>query len=312
MFIAVDVGNSHLSFSTQRGNGLHQVSVGWSPDSGGFLLPNRSAPVDLSLFLRQSPIKDWLTEADESVAISGDLAAGPIGTPVSWWISSVNPPAAEPLKTVLHQHRSSDGVFNIDQAKIPLDDDLLNRTRTGVDRLLAAWFASRHLSTVPTLGSVAFPGVIVVDAGSAVTVDWVDQAGVFRGGMIYPGLRLAAESLHTGTAALPLITAMTLMTTPPAVGRATLAAMEAGLYWSQWGGLCGAVEALQQFAAARSPKPGGSANETVRPAIVVTGGGIRPFQSLLPPHWNWEPQLMPRAILKFAHWSTQETRGGTH
>lgn len=39
----------------------------------------------------------------------------------------------------------------------------------------------------------------VVDAGTAMTVDWLDSDGTHRGGMIMPGPNLQAESLFAGT-----------------------------------------------------------------------------------------------------------------
>lgn len=44
---------------------------------------------------------------------------------------------------------------------------------------------------------------LVVMAGTATTVDCLDAAGVFRGGLILPGLALMRHSLARGTAGLP-------------------------------------------------------------------------------------------------------------
>lgn len=304
MFIAVDVGNSHVSFSAHMGAGLHTVAVAWSADSRRFLLPDRSAPVDVWDYLQQTLLGECLAGAPSKP--ESDLQNCPR---LSWWIASVNPPATEQWREVLQNHRPHDHLRVIDPAEVPLRDDLQNRRQTGVDRLLAAWYVSRHLSAIQTAEAPATRGVIVVDAGSAVTVDWVDGDGVFRGGMIYPGFRLAANSLHRDTAALPLLTAVTT-TPPPAAGRKTAEAIEAGLFWSQWGGLCGAVEALQRFASANEKAPGVQLSDSVRPRVVVTGGGIRSFHSLLPPQWRWEPQLMPQAILKLAEVTSREAGGG--
>ncbi|MBD5347570.1 MAG: type III pantothenate kinase [Bacteroides sp.] len=45
--------------------------------------------------------------------------------------------------------------------------------------------------------------LLVVDAGTAVTYDFVDSAGCFRGGNIAPGMRMRLEALHRFTARLP-------------------------------------------------------------------------------------------------------------
>ena len=45
---------------------------------------------------------------------------------------------------------------------------------------------------------------IVVCAGTATTVDWLDASGTFRGGLILPGVDLMRASLARNTAQLPL------------------------------------------------------------------------------------------------------------
>lgn len=62
--------------------------------------------------------------------------------------------------------------------------------RLGVDRWLAMLGARQ-------LGSGAF---LVVDAGTAMTLDAVDAAGRHLGGYIVPGLRLQCRALDSGTA----------------------------------------------------------------------------------------------------------------
>jgi type III pantothenate kinase len=46
---------------------------------------------------------------------------------------------------------------------------------------------------------------VVVDAGSAITVDFVDGEGTFQGGAIAPGARMMLRALHQQTAALPAV-----------------------------------------------------------------------------------------------------------
>jgi len=95
-----------------------------------------------------------------------------------------------------------------------------NRTRrpgqTGADRLanaVAAWRRWRR-------------ACVVVDLGTAITVDIVNGRGDFVGGAIAPGLAAMARALHGGTSLLPLV--------PPRpradLGRDTKSAIEAGLY----------------------------------------------------------------------------------
>ena len=63
----------------------------------------------------------------------------------------------------------------------------------GQDRLLCAIGAFR----------VVNQACIVVDLGTAITVDFVDGEGVFHGGAILPGIGMMFEALHEKTAHLP-------------------------------------------------------------------------------------------------------------
>lgn len=47
--------------------------------------------------------------------------------------------------------------------------------------------------------------LLVVDAGTAITFDFIDAGGVYRGGNISPGLEMRAKSLHSFTHRLPLV-----------------------------------------------------------------------------------------------------------
>jgi type III pantothenate kinase len=71
--------------------------------------------------------------------------------------------------------------------------------RLGVDRwlaMLAAWCERQE-------------PVLIIDAGSAITVDWVDASGMHRGGHIVPGLKLLEQALWRGTAGVRAASAAT-------------------------------------------------------------------------------------------------------
>ena len=68
----------------------------------------------------------------------------------------------------------------------------------GADRWAALVAARRHAGTTDL-----FPApVVVVNAGTAVTIDALDAGGCFRGGVILPGLRLMLQALADNTSAL--------------------------------------------------------------------------------------------------------------
>jgi type III pantothenate kinase len=76
---------------------------------------------------------------------------------------------------------------------IPVHHTLTDASTVGQDRLLNALgaFARSHQAC------------IVISAGTAVTVDFVDGEGTFHGGAIAPGLQMMRDALHERTAALP-------------------------------------------------------------------------------------------------------------
>ena len=132
---------------------------------------------------------------------------------------------------------------------IPISTALARPDRTGPDRLLAAWAASRIYGSP----------VIVVDLGTATTVDAVDSDGFFLGGAIAPGLRLAADALAEGTARLPRIE---LRHPPEAIGTDTDGAIASGVVI----GHIGAVRELAQRMHMRMDDP------TAATKVVITGG----------------------------------------
>jgi pantothenate kinase type III len=104
---------------------------------------------------------------------------------------------------------------------------------------------------------------IVVDCGSATTVNLVDADGTFRGGAIAPGLRALAAGMAAVTPALPPPALDAAPSIPP---RSTQAAVDTGVML----GWCGLVERLvaRTLRASRGPATvvltGGNAERLVR------------------------------------------------
>jgi type III pantothenate kinase len=84
--------------------------------------------------------------------------------------------------------------------------------------------------------------VVVADFGTAVTIDLVDQNGIFLGGVICPGFEISAKALRDYTAQLPNIK----ITKPKApYGKNTVEAINCGLYYSIVGAL---QEVIRRYA----------------------------------------------------------------
>lgn len=143
-----------------------------------------------------------------------------------WIVSSVHPPRSNQLVEWLRE-RGQDVRPLDDPNDLPLRVLVARPDHVGVDRLLDAVAAnSRRTQGTPA---------VVIDAGSAVTVDLIDDSGAFTGGAILPGMRLMSKALNDYTALLPLIPPPDK---PPNIpGTNTPAAMEVGIFWSVAGGI---------------------------------------------------------------------------
>ena len=82
------------------------------------------------------------------------------------------------------------------KSKLPFVNAYTTPHTLGVDRIaLAAAAVSEYPKT----------NVLVIDAGTCITNDFVDAESTYLGGSMSPGLRIRYESLHNFTANLPLL-----------------------------------------------------------------------------------------------------------
>ena len=85
---------------------------------------------------------------------------------------------------------------------LPIHNGYQSPETIGGDRIAAAC-AAHFLALEHNNGHPAWAAVI--DAGTAITYDLVDDTGTYLGGNISPGLRLRLLALHEHTAHLPLL-----------------------------------------------------------------------------------------------------------
>jgi type III pantothenate kinase len=117
------------------------------------------------------------------------VAAGPL----AWAVASVHPTRTERFVAWVAARGDTVRVITHEHVRLAVDVD--EPGNVGIDRLLNALAAAAR-------GPENRP-VVIIDVGSAVTVDLLDASKVFRGGAILPGPRLMARSLHAYTAKLP-------------------------------------------------------------------------------------------------------------
>ena len=87
--------------------------------------------------------------------------------------------------------------FITHESKFPFTNLYSTPTTLGIDRMV---LASGAVLQYPNQNR------LVIDMGTCITYDFIDENDNYLGGAISPGLRLRYESLHQHTAKLPLLT----------------------------------------------------------------------------------------------------------
>lgn len=258
--LAIDVGNTRAKLGIWRG-------ANPSGHAADFLT---AVPLASDVNLPHV-VKSWLTRIDchhvDQVVIAGSNPQ-PVDELIDSWVSRQFP------VSVIRSHE-----------QVCLKMGVQNPDTVGIDRLLTA--------VAVRAGQKIFTPVIVVDAGTATTVNLTTADGTFQGGAILPGMRMSARALHDYTAVLPLIDADALVGAEggdatitgsaeqlPSVqlqmpGTDTTAAIQNGIFWGHLGSIKELIaQLINQLQASNV--------DTSDPTIAVTGGGGRQLARLIP------------------------------
>jgi type III pantothenate kinase len=226
--IAVDIGNARMKIGV-FGNAVADES----PEKKGTGASLRSMPVSLLPEpLRTLPLNGDEPQLDLLTDWLNDLA----GEKLPWFLASVNRPGATRLIEWLRDHRPDDKVTLLSSGDLPLVVRLARPDMVGIDRLVDA----------VAVNQLREPGraAVIVDVGSAITVDLVSADGSFLGGSILPGLAMSARALNEFTDLLPLVDISELTEPPPALGTSTEDAMRSGLFWGSVGAIRQIIDQL--------------------------------------------------------------------
>jgi type III pantothenate kinase len=112
-----------------------------------------------------------------------------------------------------------------------------NPSEVGADRIV------NGVAAYERFGVNATRPIIVVDFGTATTLDAITAKGEYLGGAICPGVQISADALFQRAARLPRIDVR-----KPArvIGRTTVGAMEAGLFYGYVGMVDGLVRRMDE------------------------------------------------------------------
>jgi type III pantothenate kinase len=210
--IAVDVGNSRIKLAIPK---LSEPPSGFAADRFDYLWTMPTTVGDSAFTAQLSQTLDRLGTA-----------------PNHWLVVSVQREAESRLANWVRQARADDRYSCLRHSDLPLKIDVVQPERVGMDRLASAVAVNRM--------RCADQPAIIVDVGTAITVDVVLGNGTFAGGAILPGIGTSADALHHATAALPRIDSPRISPDVPPIGRSTETAIRSGLVW----GSVGAVKEL--------------------------------------------------------------------
>jgi type III pantothenate kinase len=142
----------------------------------------------------------------------------------------------------------------------------------GADRLVNA--VGAHM---------AYPGpLIVIDSGTATTFDVVASDGALEGTAIAPGINLSLSALHQAAAKLPRIA---IERPPSVIGKDTVTAMQAGIFW----GYVGLIEYLVKAIETEYGQ---------KMSVIATGGVASLFEGATPVIDHFDPDLTLRGLLE--------------
>ncbi len=246
MILGVDIGNSGLKVAIleQPGKVGAASRITWQHDTpakrqeldnhtgvsaskfSAVEVSHQEAPGNATEALRRFHPNDngWL------VLIEEFLKTHSITAKCHWRLSSVRNDA-ELLFCDWVRARPRDCLSVVSVADVPMQVDVDEPGKLGIDRLLAAYAASCARNSRP---------MVVIQAGSAVTVDLLCKSNgqdVYCGGAILPGIPMMLRLLGQGADRLPAVSADDLTDLPPLPGKNTQQAMHAGAASALVGGV---------------------------------------------------------------------------
>jgi type III pantothenate kinase len=147
-------------------------------------------------------------------------------------IATVVPPVLRSFEALFQRHLSIDPVIVGPGTRTGMPVLYDNPREVGADRIVNAVAAyERHRA-----------GCLIVDFGTATTFDVVTPRGEYLGGTIAPGIGISADALYKAAAKLPRID---VVRPKSAIGKNTVASMQAGVFFGYVGLVDGMVERMR-------------------------------------------------------------------
>ena len=181
------------------------------------------------------------------------------------------PPLNDPLSSAVKKITGKRPFLVGSGMKTGLNIKMDNPKAVGGDRIVAA---------VAAIAKYEGP-IIIIDMGTATTMDVVDKAGSYIGGVILPGVKVSLNSLVTNTAQLPRIN---LDVPKRTIGKNTIECMRNGIMYGNAAMLDGRIDRMEA--------------ELGQPATLGATGGMSRFITPLCTHKIiYDADLLLRGLL---------------
>jgi len=139
--------------------------------------------------------------------------------------------------------------------KVPIKNKYSRPKQVGQDRLVGAYAAS-FLYGKP---------LIIIDLGTAITMDVVSPKGDYVGGIIIPGIELSLQVLFARAALLPLVE---IKKPKNVIGQNTQESILSGIFWGYGSMINGLISQIKK-------------ELKIKPKIVLTGGHSKMMKTYL-------------------------------
>ena len=255
MLLAIEQGNTNTLFAVHDGQT-------WVAQWRTATVANRTAD-EYAAWLNQLLVLQGLTLSDLDACI----------------ISTVVPQSMFNLRNLARRYLNTEPLVIGEDAVLGVEVRIEQPSEAGADRLVNAVGAF-----------VAHGGpLIVLDSGTATTLDVIGADGAFEGGAIAPGVNLSMEALHAAAAKLPRVA---IQRPAHAIGKDTVEAMQSGVYW----GYVSLIEGLVDRIKAEYGQP---------MTVVATGGVASLFHGATEKIDVFDPDVTIRGLLEVYRRNTQ-------
>lgn len=248
MLLAIEQGNTNTLFAVHDG-------TSWAAQWRTATDSSRTAD-EYAVWLHQLLSMNAWTLADVDACI----------------VSSVVPQSIFNLRNLARRYLKTEPLIVGENAALGIEVRIDKPSEAGADRLVNA-----------IGGHSAYGGpLIIVDSGTATTFDVVAADGAFEGGAIAPGINLSMQALHEAAARLPRIA---IQRPARAIGKDTVGAMQAGVYWGYVALIEGLIDRIR--------------DEYAQPMTVVATGGVASlFEGATDKIDRFDPDLTIRGLLE--------------